>query len=474
MEPLRFIDRFNAKLMFNGLELNIIFINNNDFWLKGNDVAGHLGYVNPTKAIIDHVHEKNKIDFSTIIDKLITNGGNYSKRDYNKNQLKTIYINEPGVYLLAFTSKLESADNFKIWIANEVVPSIRTYGGYLIQEKIDLINTKLEAEKNYYEKVLTMKNTKIREYRELEKRNEIIYVITNKQYAINKTFEIGCAISFTQIHNNLKIINKHFLIDNKMYVVYIAKVNNSSKIKQKIYEYLETKLEDPESNFLIINFQSLCAIIEIIKNNDNYITDIQKTIIQNIIDVYSNVEPTIPEPIDIDQHRLSLPIDISDSDDDYEEENHVRSRFAIDKFLENSPSNTNLADELEDAQDFQNNSQPNEQIEDETDIPIDDHKIEEINDSNEDHKSEEVKSSNEGQKQIIVNLCKLSESKQIEIVTPLLEEYINTDMINNTITRKSFEQFLETKSYSFGRGRMKIWYLIKDTLIKSFPNVKAI
>ena len=45
------------------------------------------------------------------------------------NPNRTI-INEPGVYRLIFTSRVEGAEKFKRWLAHEVLPSIRKTGAY--------------------------------------------------------------------------------------------------------------------------------------------------------------------------------------------------------------------------------------------------------------------------------------------------------------------------------------------------------
>lgn len=80
-----------------------------------NDVCSALGYINPRKAVTDHVDE-----------------GDVTKRytpTTSGNQLIT-YVNESGLYALIFGSKLESAKEFKHWVTSEVLPSIRKTGSY--------------------------------------------------------------------------------------------------------------------------------------------------------------------------------------------------------------------------------------------------------------------------------------------------------------------------------------------------------
>lgn len=91
-------------------------------WLFGKDVAEALGYSNTRDALISHV---DKDDKNTVA---IPDG----KRG-NPNQ--TI-INESGLYSLIFGSKLPSANKFKRWVTNEVLPSIRKTGGYVSNDDL--------------------------------------------------------------------------------------------------------------------------------------------------------------------------------------------------------------------------------------------------------------------------------------------------------------------------------------------------
>ena len=92
-----------------------------EFFFIANEVATMLGYVNPRKAIYDHVDEEDKG-----VTKWNTPGG-----------IQNIsIINESGLYSLILSSKLPQAKIFKAWVTREVLPSIRKNGGYIVgQEK---------------------------------------------------------------------------------------------------------------------------------------------------------------------------------------------------------------------------------------------------------------------------------------------------------------------------------------------------
>ncbi|WP_173709872.1 BRO family protein [Clostridium beijerinckii] len=84
-------------------------------------MAAALGYSNTRDALATHVDEEDK---NTVA---ISDG----KRG-NPNQ---VIINESGLYSLIFGSKLESVKQFKKWVTNEVLPTIRKTGGYVNNSK---------------------------------------------------------------------------------------------------------------------------------------------------------------------------------------------------------------------------------------------------------------------------------------------------------------------------------------------------
>ena len=101
---------------------------NGEPWFVGKDIAEKLGYINPRKALADHVDTEDKSNGVTIRDTI------------GRNQNPTI-INESGLYSLVLSSKLPNAKEFKRWITSEVIPAIRKHGGYLSPEKVEQVLT---------------------------------------------------------------------------------------------------------------------------------------------------------------------------------------------------------------------------------------------------------------------------------------------------------------------------------------------
>ena len=88
---------------------------NGEPWFVGKDIAAALGYSNPSKALIDHVDDEDKLNNETL-SSLGQRGG--------------WLINESGMYSLILSSKLEGAKRFKRWVTSEILPSIRKTGAY--------------------------------------------------------------------------------------------------------------------------------------------------------------------------------------------------------------------------------------------------------------------------------------------------------------------------------------------------------
>lgn len=94
-------------------------------WFVGKDVALALGYSNTSKAVLVHVDSDDK---ESVMLPNSQNGSSVGKH---------IIINESGLYSLILSSKLDTAKKFKRWVTSEVLPSIRKYGFYANDERLD-------------------------------------------------------------------------------------------------------------------------------------------------------------------------------------------------------------------------------------------------------------------------------------------------------------------------------------------------
>ena len=102
---------------------------NGQIWFVGKDVAEILGYSNTRDALAKHIDDEDK---------------GVAKCDTLGGAQDLTLINESGLYSLVLFSKLPSAKQFKRWVTNEVLPSIRKTGGYLAGQE-QMSDTELMA-----------------------------------------------------------------------------------------------------------------------------------------------------------------------------------------------------------------------------------------------------------------------------------------------------------------------------------------
>ena len=93
---------------------------NGEVLFCGNDVAKALGYARPKDAIA--AHSKGAVKR-----RLLSNGG---KQEF-------VFIPEPDLYRLIFSSKLPTAEKFTDWVTKEILPAIRKTGVYLTDEALE-------------------------------------------------------------------------------------------------------------------------------------------------------------------------------------------------------------------------------------------------------------------------------------------------------------------------------------------------
>ncbi len=99
-------------------------VKNGEPWFIASDVAYLLGYSNTRKAIKDHCKAPSLLKSNESLPLEIPSRG-------------LTIISERDVYRLIFRSKLPEAEQFEDWVVEEVLPSIRKTGGYLLAHPED-------------------------------------------------------------------------------------------------------------------------------------------------------------------------------------------------------------------------------------------------------------------------------------------------------------------------------------------------
>ena len=139
------------------------------FWFPASECAKTLGYSNPRAAVIRHCE-----------------GDGVTKRDavYEKDnqfgsmstQTETInYIDEGNLYRLIVRSKLPRARAFEKWVFDEVLPSIRKHGAYIMPNLLEELQRNTEKNAELLKSLAEEQRERIAaedRYRRLERENK--------------------------------------------------------------------------------------------------------------------------------------------------------------------------------------------------------------------------------------------------------------------------------------------------------------
>ena len=145
----------NQINLFNNDSLNVaiktITDDNNVLWFRARDIALYLGYSDTNQAIRINVDD----DYKTQLYKIETTPARICT-GLTVNAKNSIYIKEFGLYQLIFASKKVEAKQFSKWIVEEVIPSIRQTGKYILYDQPILLDKQISLmnEKDLHFKVI--------------------------------------------------------------------------------------------------------------------------------------------------------------------------------------------------------------------------------------------------------------------------------------------------------------------------------
>lgn len=132
-------------------------------WFVAKDISDKLGYAQTSNMMKRIDDEDSK---SSVLDGM---------------NMKSLLINESGLYSAIIGSKLPSAKQFKRWVTSEVLPSIRKHGAYATKDTID----KIISNPDYGIALLKSLKEEREKREEAERRNAILSHV-NKTYTMTE------------------------------------------------------------------------------------------------------------------------------------------------------------------------------------------------------------------------------------------------------------------------------------------------
>ncbi|ACH69487.1 BRO [Pseudalatia unipuncta granulovirus] len=179
-------------------EIWIIEVEKDKFMYGGHGIAEFLGYKLPAKAIRDHVRTEWRKNWEEIQRGLnqtpCMTSSNYTKLPVNWHP-HTVFISEAGVYALIMRSKLPTAEEFRSWLFEKVLPELRKTGKYCVQDYVqqssstEIVNyDKKLADAQMEVLQLKLENTQIvakydARIAEINQQHALVIVEKNQQHA---------------------------------------------------------------------------------------------------------------------------------------------------------------------------------------------------------------------------------------------------------------------------------------------------
>ena len=138
----------NNLLLFNNKAIKYFYFNN-QLYFKSNDISSMLDYDDTFNAIIQNIHEDDKINITELLmNECLDKAPLNIITLINNEDPQTIFINEFGFYNIILLSKNKEASEFKKWFISEILPSIRKHGSYNIMDNYSLSEENLDNYEN--------------------------------------------------------------------------------------------------------------------------------------------------------------------------------------------------------------------------------------------------------------------------------------------------------------------------------------
>lgn len=123
-----------------------VVIRDGEPWFVASDVCEALDYVNPRKAVADHLDDDERG---------VTTG------DTLGGKQKMTIINESGLYALVLRSRKPEARKFAKWVTSEVLPAIRRSGAYVMPYKPGPGDTLSQAQQDALRAIVRTKSAQL-------------------------------------------------------------------------------------------------------------------------------------------------------------------------------------------------------------------------------------------------------------------------------------------------------------------------
>ena len=290
-------DLLNGFIEYDNTTIMVIYDKDNEPWFRASKVARVLEYVKTDQAIRDNIDSEYRKPLSEITSNV-----------YINMHPDSIFINEAGLYQIAFNGNTKKAKEFRKWVTFDVLPTIRKTGMYKLHEshteEMRKVNEKLNKQNTTIE--ILLKN----QQKERFPLGGIFYIFA----PINKTFDNLYKIGVTNDLNE-RLNSYNTGMADKLEIIWYKEVKQpvsvELNVKSLLYEFRY------KSQWKEVFKCSLEHIIKTVEQSINVINDTIETV------------PHRLSQLDEDSDNYGLPDTLTDSD------------FSNESSEENNNNNTN-------------------------------------------------------------------------------------------------------------------------------------
>src|SRR5579864_162001 len=300
-------------------------------WFKADDVCKALGYARTDHALERHVKSQYKSKLNDIISG--SRAARYPTID-PRYEGQQPYITEAGLYALIFGSKLPTADAFRTWVFEDVLPSIRKEGHYELTQSLEASKAQLALKEKSEREIMLQLDTerKAKETAEKERekacaklrsetqryRNHIkkalefnqatkkvepleyVYVATTDHYQDHHKFKIGGTATFELLKSRLNQYNSGESDSDSHYYVYTRKTVNYKAIEHTVQGLLSGFRENQSKELYIIHYDWLIKCLDAILDGNVELALFINSSRDRIVYDTTTKSPTIASPIQLE------------------------------------------------------------------------------------------------------------------------------------------------------------------------------
>src|SRR5579864_1062449 len=314
-------------------------------WFKARDVCNALGYKRSDMALSQHIKPRDRASLNDILG---SSSALYPKID-PRYEGQQPYITEAGLYALIFASKLPTADAFRTWVFDEVLPSIRKDGQYRLSQTLEAKSVELsnalkaiEDEKatGVQTRAMLEKERKAKEDAIAEKKrsaenlerqkaateserlakedalayalilkemviptnkrtfDEVIYISTSRAYAAQNRFKVGGVEHVDKLKSRFATYNGRSAAGDEWYFSDIFKVASFKACEKRIEDVLGRFRDKKEKEMYVMHYVDLSRYLDFIcEHYENELETFNKELNDLIANLNRrHLEPTIPKP----------------------------------------------------------------------------------------------------------------------------------------------------------------------------------